>query len=392
MTAVTSRRRVPTVALWGALGVLAWVLLVALFGGGAAHASDRGTPHDRPAANSGQSADRAAHPATARTERPTASHDRQTGKQQERERHGDHRARAKAPVPSHAPERALAPAKKAPAAPEQARGFAPATHAPRAGASATTAAPKKSAQRTGSTVPQPLAVAASMVHSSDDATDTAARTTSGKLAMFTGLATYAAQYDAGDHPVHAYAAKDAVTTVTEWTTNSIGNAYKAATHHARHHWSGDDSRTGSDRGRHHGHDHGNADAARPGKHRAPASPLRMAPAAPSAVASSWTRATAAHHSDATATATATAAQSTTPPEAHGSAPSDDTSADIELPGPYTPAAPSTTTLSNASGPLALASAVGDDMPVHEGTPVRAAEATQSVVPAAPVFTTDVSPD
>lgn len=415
MTAVISRRRVPTVALWGALGVLAWVLLVALFGGGAAHASDRDAPHDPPAAASGQNAQHTAEQrstarTTARTDRWTPSRDRQAARQQERDRRRSHHAAAPAPAHVQAPARkhteesvrAQAPVKKTAAVHEHVHRLAQTARAPRTEAVADTssaAAPKQFALRTGTTEQRAEPLVAPVGFISEKETDDAAPTlTSAKLSSFAALVSYTAQYD-DDHRTEAYTAEDAVTTISAWTTTSVKNAYKnaykaayknaykAATHHARHHWGEDGYRAWTDSGRHHGHSH--ADAPRPGMHRAPpASVVRTAPAAPSTVASSWTRAVTQHHP----AATVVAAPSTVPSGTHDPAPSDDTSADAELPGPFTPVAPSTTTSSSASGPLALASAITHDLPIHEGSPVRAAEVTQSAVPAAPVFTTDVSPD
>jgi hypothetical protein len=268
------------------------------------------------------------------------------------------------------------------------RGFAQAPHAPRSKA----AAKQQTASRAESAAPQSSLLSAPAARTAESRTDAGALSvTSANLSSFAGIAMYAMQHD-GDNDSQTYAAKSAAATAYTWATSSVRSAYQDASrkdgaHDARRHWGDDDSRAWKDNGRHRGHDH--SDAARHGEHRAaPASVARHTPAAPSAFASSWTRAVVAHHPDATAVAT----PSTTPVDSHDPAPSDDTSADTELPGPYAPAAPSTTSLSSSSGPLALASAISDDMPIHEGTPVRAAEATQSVVPAAPVFTTDVSPD
>lgn len=47
MTAATARRRIPAVALWGALGVLAWALFAVLLGGSNAHAAEGHDAHAR---------------------------------------------------------------------------------------------------------------------------------------------------------------------------------------------------------------------------------------------------------------------------------------------------------------------------------------------------------
>ncbi|UJP09612.1 hypothetical protein L2X99_14495 [Microbacterium sp. KUDC0406] len=383
MTAATSRRRVPTVAIWGALGVLAWALLVVLLGGGAAHASDRGAPHhDRPAANAQQSGQHGKDSWRASRTAPSAHHTVPST-----HRAGGQTAKHIAQATKHAVQR---PAPHAPKARKQHSDRGTDRHATvqRTAAQAGTSVKRSSfvpERRTGTVAKpttitlQPVAFSATgdlrsfTMGSSSPQDDSFAK---GEREHSDVLSFHGYQRDQA-RDATMFSSRDAFRSATSWLTGATSHIASNRDHRVA-------TRDRFDGLRQRVHDRFRS--ADHGHHRAtPERHVHAEPAPRAAVASSWTRAVVGHHADVTAVAAPS-----TETSYDVSAPSD--TSDTEFSIPPAPSAPSTTIAGSASTPLAVAARPSDDLPSQEGTPVRAAEATQSVVHAAPVFTTDVSPD